>query len=138
MLSLISLSILQYSKTRLISFFWPSLSKILKLPLRPTWWACFLKNFAKIEWKVPIQGDSIFWSKAFFTLSLISLAALLVKVTAIILLKSNFRFFTIYTNLEVRTLVFPVPAPDRTKRGPFLCSTAIFCSLFNKIAYKFY
>ena len=56
---------------------------------------CFLKNFAKIEWNVPTQGVSILLLSSIFTLDLISLAALFVNVTAIILLKSTLRFFTI-------------------------------------------
>ena len=54
-----------------------------------------VKNLANMEWKVPTHGESILLWSSVFTLSLISLAALFVKVTAIILLKSTFKFLTI-------------------------------------------
>ena len=95
MASLISLSILQYSKTCFKSFFWSSISNIVKLDFKLTKPECFLKNLANMEWKVPTHGVSILLWSSVFTLSLISLAALFVKVTAIILLKLTFKFLTI-------------------------------------------
>ena len=61
-----------------------------------------------------------------FTLSFISLAALLVKVTA----RTDPALTPVcirYAVLMVMTLVFPEPAPARMRRGPSICTTASFC-----------
>ena len=58
--------------------------------------------------------------------SLISFAALLVNVTASIFHGLAFDENSKLAILAVRTLVFPVPAPDKTKRGPSNVSTAFF------------
>ncbi|KKN02761.1 hypothetical protein LCGC14_1114470 [marine sediment metagenome] len=63
-------------------------------------------------------------------LSLISSAALIVKVLTRILLASN-PFSTKYTTFSVKTLVFPVPGPATVKSGPPIYSTAFFCCLFK-------
>ena len=63
-------------------------------------------------------------------LSLISSAALIVKVLTRILFASN-PFSTRYSTFSVKTLVFPVPGPAIIKRGPSIYSTAFFCCLFK-------
>src|SRR4030042_3280075 len=61
-----------------------------------------------------------------FTLSFISFAALLVKVTA----RTDPALTPVYIRyavLIVMALVFPEPAPARIRSGPSVCSTASFC-----------
>ena len=80
--SLSSLSSFKKEITCLISFFWSSISSIVKLGFRPMIEQCFLKNFAKMAWKVPIQGLLIDKFNSEETLFLISSAALFVNVIA--------------------------------------------------------
>src|SRR5690606_14927691 len=63
--------------------------------------------------------------------SRISPAALLVNVTARIEAGSTPYSSTRYAILDVRTRVFPDPAPASTRSGPSKCSTAARCSGFN-------
>ena len=65
-----------------------------------------------------------------YTLSLISLAALLVNVIARIFLDST-PFLIKLAILVVNTLVLPEPAPAMTKHGPSICCTAFICCSFN-------
>src|SRR3972149_5921054 len=61
-----------------------------------------------------------------FTLSFISFAALLVKVTA----RTDPALTPVYIRyavLIVLPLFFPEPAPARMRSGPSVCSTASFC-----------
>jgi len=60
------------------------------------------------------------------SLSLISMAALFVKVTANIFSGDTFFSFTRYAIRCVRVLVLPVPGPAMIISGPFLCKTAFF------------
>ena len=56
-------------------------------------------------------------------LSRISMAALLVKVTARISEELT-PCLSMFTNLDITVLVLPVPAPARIRTGPYRCSTA--------------
>ena len=56
----------------------------------------------------------------------ISLAALLVKVTASISFGNAKFFSTIFAILDVRTFVLPEPAPATINSGPDVCKTASF------------
>ena len=71
------------------------------------------QNSSKTEWKVPIQRDLAFPSPTTFAIrSFISLAALLVKVSAKIL-KGSIPLVIKCAILIVRTLVLPEPAPTK-------------------------
>ena len=71
------------------------------------------------EWKVEIESfEAISPPNCAFTRSFISAAALLVKVTAQIEAGSNMCCLIKLTILVVITLVFPDPAPARTRQGP--------------------
>ena len=88
-------------------------------------------------WKVPTH-ILFTTSSPRYTLNLacISFAALFVKVTA----KTSFGLAPEEIKLailEVKTLVFPEPAPAKTKIVPFFSVTAWFCSLFNPFKYAF-
>ena len=78
----------------------------------------FLKIRTQREWKV---HTVISLADSFETipliLSRISLAALLVKVTARIEVEDT-PCLNILTSLEITVLVLPVPAPARIKTGP--------------------
>ena len=85
----------------------------------------------KMLWNVPIhtfEAIGVLIKSA--TLVFISDAALLVNVRARI-----FQGITPWANkkaiLEVKTLVFPEPAPAITSEGPSMYVTALYCSLFN-------
>ena len=62
--------------------------------------------------------------------SFISLAALLVNVTAKIL-RGRIPFLIIYVIRVVKTFVFPEPAPASISKGPFVVCTASYCSLLR-------
>ena len=99
-------------------------SKIVKFLFTP-----IFSKFSRIikspsAWKVPINGPVI------FILSLISPAALLVKVTARISLGSV-PFSTRCLIRSAITLVFPAPAPATTNTGPSVAKTASFCLSFK-------
>ena len=64
------------------------------------------------------------------TLSRISQAALLVKVTARIL-AGAIPYSRRFAMRKVTVLVFPVPAPARIRTGPSVLSTASACAAFN-------
>ena len=64
--------------------------------------------------------------------SRISLAALLVKVTAKIRSGAT-PLFIKFTILCVIVLVFPAPAPAIIRSGPFICSAASLCFLFRSL-----
>ena len=77
------------------------------------------------------ESESTLPFNIFITLSLISLAALFVKVTQSIWLGQAFFCLTMYANFEVKTFVFPEPAPATTNVGPLIFRTADFCLSFN-------
>ena len=105
---------------------------IVKFDFRFAADACFRNNFAQIEWNVPSHESPIAVEpKILLTLFCISLAALLVKVTAKIWLGKAFLSFIILAILEVKTLVFPDPAPATIKSGPSRCITASFWASFK-------
>jgi hypothetical protein len=84
------------------------------------------------EWKVHSSGlASEEWSSSRSTRSAISLAALLVKVTARI--DSGATPFSRISQAMrlVITRVLPEPAPARISRGPSVASTAARCSGFR-------
>ena len=72
-----------------------------------------------------VNKKSIFLSKKPI-LFCISLAALLVKVTASISFGNAKFFSTIFAILDVRTFVLPEPAPATINSGPDVCKTASF------------
>ncbi len=90
-----------------------------------------LRNFIKMEWNVPARSLYVrLFPTAAAILSRISPAALLVNVSARI--SSGFTPWAIrFAILQVRTLVFPLPAPAMIRHGPSMFSTALACALFN-------
>ena len=80
---------------------------------------------------MPIQSHlALAWPTERAILSFISAAALFVKVSANISLGAA-PFSIILAILQVRTLVFPDPAPAIIKEGPSMPLTAASCALFN-------
>ena len=86
--------------------------------------SAFLMCFRHIEWKVPTFMDFTerFPLNITSSLSLSSLAALLVNVTAVISDGSTPYSFVKNAILHIRVLVFPVP-------GPAITATALSCAL---------
>ena len=95
-----------------------SSSYMVKFGLRPSVLASSLIILRPIVWKVPAQMSLALSPMSFSTLSFISCAALLVKVTARILPGSTFLLRTRWAMREVRTFVLPDPAPARIRSGP--------------------
>ena len=91
----------------------------------------FLSILTQIEWKVPIHIEEMSSSIKFATLSLISLAALFVKVIAKILHDGTCDSSIKYAILEVTTLVLPLPAPAKISKGPSVAKRASFCLSFS-------
>ena len=121
----------------LINLTWSSVSIIVKFEVNPAAGACFLSSFAHIEWKVPSQESPI--ASEFnieLTLFCISFAALLVKVTDKIWFGKAFFSLIIWAILEVRTFVFPDPAPATISNGPSRYKTASFWALFRLFKYS--
>ena len=73
----------------------------------------------------------LFPLKCFSSLSFISFAALLVKVTAVISLGSIFIFSIRNATLDTRVFVFPVPGPAITSTALSVDEVAFHCSSFN-------
>ena len=121
----------------LINLCWSSESIIVKFEVSFTAEACFLNNFAQIEWKVPSQERPI---ASFCNIELIlfciSLAALFVKVTDNIWFGNAFFSLIIWAILAVRPLVFPDPAPATISSGPSVYKTASFWALFKLFRYS--
>ena len=91
-----------------------------------------LKIFRDKEWNVPNHIFSIGKLSISETLFFISFAALLVNVTAKIWPGVASCWIKRCNNLNVNTLVFPLPAPAKIKLDPFIFSTACLCWKFNK------
>lgn len=111
-----------------------SASQTVKFPSNPTLREYFLKNSAQSAWNVPIRTSDIFsFPMTFVSRSFISLAALLVNVTAHIdeggrwwnnirwairEVKTWRRFKKLLNKTrEPDTLVFPLPGPARIWSG---------------------
>ena len=103
---------------------WSSVSIIVKLEVRPTSSAWRRNIRAATEWNVPSITCSAIGPTIAATRSFISLAALLVKVTAKIFQGMAVRVPINWAIRAVKTLVLPVPAPDRTSKGPSRIVTA--------------
>ena len=111
-----------------------SASVIEKLLGRSISWPYRLKYFAQVAWNVPnyqlghwrhtwkkavpsIRASASFWPNNTPNRFFISLAALLVKVTAVISIGRYPCFLTRWATREVSTLVFPDPGPARIWSG---------------------
>ena len=126
------MSIFSLLQIFLINLIWSSVSIIVKVEFRFAALACFLRIFTQIEWNVPSQERPVAVDPSILlTLVCISFAALLVKVTDKIWLGKALFVFIIWAILDVKTLVFPEPAPATIYNGPSTCITASFCALFK-------
>ena len=110
---------------------WSSVSKMVKLLLRPANSACRRKIFTQMEWNVPIHGMPSTCPIKLPTRFFISRAALFVKVTERISLGRAVPVLSKCAMRVVKALVLPVPAPASIKTGPSNCSTAARCAGFN-------
>ena len=90
-----------------------------------------LKILMHAEWKVETCMNLASGPTRFSTLSLISPAALLVKVTARMLYGFTFLSDMRYAILYVSVRVLPEPAPASIKSGPSGAVTAAACIGFN-------
>ena len=104
---------------------------MVKLLSKPILSINLLRNLTQLEWKVITQTKLPSSPIRLVILSFISLAALLVKVIAIILYGSICLSFIKYAILCISTPVLPEPAPAKSKSGPSVVKTACFCLSFN-------
>ena len=89
------------------------------------------KILPQIPWKVPTHMYLTVFSPIMLPRrAFISFAALLVNVTARIFCGLT-PFCIKYAIREVRTFVFPLPAPASINSGPAVVCTASFCSLLR-------
>ncbi len=104
---------------------------MVKLLGKPILSALKRRIFEKTEWKVPMV---IFFASCppaiELILSVISFAALLVKVSARIL-NGSILFSIMWAMRYVKTLVFPEPAPAITIAAPYICFAATFWLSFS-------